>query len=687
MTPVEERPSVLVVDDEPRILDALRDLLSESFEVVSSADPLTALDILRRFQFAVILADQRMPGLTGDEFLARAQDLSDATRILVTGYADIDALIRAVNDGQIHTYVSKPWEPAQLRVTVFKAVDHCRRTLRRKLAAEQLVEKQTALAHSEAALRQQTKLLQSILDSMGDGVLVVDEHGKMVLGNPAAEAMMGPDTLRTPHSKWSEIYDIYHPGTGTLYPPDDLPLARAMRGETADGMELKYRHPLKAGDLYTSVNVRPLKDDEGRGRGGVAVVRDITATKHSQELLHRAKEEAERANRAKSEFLSRMSHELRTPLNSILGFAQVLEMACLPADETSSVEQILKGGRHLLNLINEVLDVARIEAGRLSLSPEPVHLQEVIQEALDLVRPLAQQRNITIGAVFTAGSDCVKADRQRLRQVLLNLLANGVKYNVEGGRLDVSIEPRENSMTRTAVTDTGPGIPQQERERLFRPFERLAGESLAVEGTGLGLALSKGLVEAMGGTIGVESDAGGSTFWFELAPAEPLADLLPEFDALILSQSGVITPPNQIVLYIEDNPSNMALMKRIAESRSEVQLIGASSGRLGLDLARTRRPDLILLDLHLPDISGQEVLQNLREDPETKTIPVVIVSADATPEQMQRSLASGALSYVTKPLDIASMLRLLDGVLKESAEAKVGRGPAASPEESPVADA
>jgi PAS domain S-box-containing protein len=686
MTPVEERPSVLVVDDEPRILDSLRDLLSESFEVVSSSDPLTALDILRRAQFAVILADQRMPGLTGDEFLARAQSLSDATRILVTGYADIDALIRAVNDGKIHTYVSKPWEPARLRVTVFKAVDHCRQTLSRKLAAEQLAEQQTALAHSEAALRQQTKLLQSILDSMGDGVLVVDESGKMVLGNPAAEAMVGADALHIPHSKWSEIYEIYNPATGSPYPPSDLPLARAMRGETADGVELKYRHPREAGDLYVSVNVRPLRDDEGRGRGGVAVVRDITATKRSQELLHRAKEEAERANRAKSDFLSRMSHELRTPLNSILGFAQVLEMASLPADEASSVEQILKGGRHLLSLINEVLDVSRIEAGRLSLSLEPVHLAEVIQEAIDLVRPLAQQRNITISSVFTAEDDYVRADRQRLRQVLLNLLANGVKYNVEGGRLEVSIEPQENKMVRTAVADTGRGIPPHEREKLFRPFERLAGESLAVEGTGLGLALSKGLVEAMGGAIGVESAAAGSRFWFDLAPAEPPDDFFPALDGLALSESEAVAQQNQLVLYIEDNPSNMALMKRIAESRSEVQLIGASSGRTGLDLARTRQPDLILLDLHLPDMSGQEVLLHLRAEPETRTIPVVVVSADATPEQIQRALGSGAISYVTKPLDIASMLLLLDEVLRESSDAKAGRASAASPEESRVAN-
>jgi CheY-like chemotaxis protein len=220
-------------------------------------------------------------------------------------------------------------------------------------------------------------------------------------------------------------------------------------------------------------------------------------------------------------------------------------------------------------------------------------------------------------------------------------------------------------MIRTAVSDTGPGISLQQRDKLFRPFERLEGESLAVEGTGLGLALSKGLVEAMGRTIGVDTAAGGgSTFWFELAHAEPPANVLEEFGDLLGSESSAGSGHGRLILYIEDNPSNMALMKRIAETRSEVQLIGASHGRLGLELAHAHRPDLILLDLHLPDISGQQVLELLREDPETKAIPVVIVSADATPEHMEQLLACGVQSYVTKPLDIAAMLRLLDGVLE-----------------------
>ncbi len=670
MTTAEERPHVLVVDDEPRILDSLRDLLSETFDVVSSGDPLVALEILRNAQFAVIMADQRMPGLTGDQFLQRAQDLSDATRILVTGYADIDALIRAVNNGQIHTYIPKPWEPAQLRVVVFKAVDHYRETVRRKQAAERLASQQEVLARSEAAFRQQTKLLQSILDNMGDGVLVADENGKMVLMNPATEKMLGPEALQAPHSTWSDNFGIYYPGTDTLYPPSELPLARGLRGESLDGVELLLRDSRKSGDVFVSVNVRPLKDDQGHGRGSVAVFRDITAAKRSQELVHQAKEEAERANRAKSDFLSRMSHELRTPLNSILGFAQLLALAPLSADDQSSVEHIMKGGHHLLNLINEILDVARIEAGRLSLTSEPVYLPEVIREALGLVRPLAQKRDITIRGAAEECHYYVKADRQRLRQVLLNLLANGVKYNVDGGRIEVSVETGNGGMIRTAVSDTGPGIPVGAREKLFRPFERLAGESLAAEGTGLGLALSKGLVEAMGGTIGVESSSacGGSVFWFELAGAERPADLLQELDSPVFSESQITATHSRAVLYIEDNPFNMTLMKRITDLRSDVRLIEASLGRLGLDLARAHRPDLILLDLHLPDMSGLEVLEDLQRDPRTSAIPVAIVSSDATPEQVRRLLDTGAQSYITKPLEISSMLHLLDEVLKSSGD-------------------
>lgn len=663
---------MLVVDDEPKILDALCQLLQESFEVVPSGSPAAALDLLRLVQFAVILADQRMPELTGDQFLAQAQQLSDATRILITGYTDIEALIRAVNQGQIHTYVSKPWDPAQLRVTVSEAAQFCQQSVRQKKAAEQLVEQQRALAVSEAAFRQQTKLLQSILDSMGEGVMVTDESGKIVMLNPAAEAMVGRQATDVPDSQRSERFGIFVPGTDTPYPSDELPLARAMRGQAVDGVQLFVRNQLKPQGMYVSVNVRPLNDDPGSKRGAVAVIHDITAARRAEKLLLKAKLEAERANRAKSEFLSRMSHELRTPLNSILGFAQVLEMGSLRPDELGPVEQILKGGRHLLTLINEVLDVARIESGKMALSLEPVLAGELMQEALDLIRPLAEQRSLVIVERLEEGS-YVRADRQRLHQVLLNLLSNAIKYNVEGGRIEVGCAPRSSGFLRITISDSGPGIPPEQREKLFRPFERLVSDSAAAAGTGLGLALSKGLVEAMDGALGVESRPGeGSTFWIDLLPADRPENSWQDLGVEQLVETSMDSPQRCVVLYVEDNPSNLALMERIAGLRKDVQLLGADEGRLGLDLANSHRPNLILLDLHLPDMTGLEVLQQLQANEATRAIPVVMVSADATLGHIEELRAAGAQSYMTKPLDISSMLRLLDqtrGTAPESSRA------------------
>ena len=380
MTEQLYKPRVLVVDDEPQILESIHALLEDDFDVVVSNDATQAVEFLRDAKIAVILADQRMPKLTGGEFLAKAREICDATRILITGYVDIDALIRAVNDGQIHSYVPKPWEPANLKVTVLKAAVYAKEITQRKRAAEIVAEQQEALARSEAAYRQQTKILRSILDSMSDGVLVTDDGGKMVLLNPAAEQMVGRSAGGTPQSQWVERFGIYVPGTDTPYPSDKLPLARAMRGDTEDGIELYIRNAEKPEGMFVSVNVRPLKDDSGEIRGGVAVVRDITLTKSTEDILRQAKEEAERANRAKSEFLSRMSHELRTPLNSILGFSQLLSLAGLAIQHQNHVQHILKGGYHLLELINEVLDLARIEAGRLSMSPEPVQVKDAAKE-------------------------------------------------------------------------------------------------------------------------------------------------------------------------------------------------------------------------------------------------------------------------------------------------------------------
>jgi signal transduction histidine kinase/response regulator RpfG family c-di-GMP phosphodiesterase len=673
MTEQPYKPRVLVVDDEPQILESIHALLEDDFDVVVSTDAMEAVEILKNAQVAVILADQRMPNLSGGEFLARAREICDATRILITGYVDIDALIRAVNDGQIHSYVPKPWEPANLKITVLKAATYAKEVTQRKRAAEIVSEQQNALARSEAAYRQQTKILRSVLDSMSDAVMVADEGGKIVLLNPAAEQLADSGASDTPLAKWSERYGIYRPGTASLYSADELPLARAIRGETADGIELYVRNADKPEGRFLSVSVRPLKDDSGDIRGGVAVVRDVTLAKSAESLLRQAKEEAERANRAKSEFLSRMSHELRTPLNSILGFAQLLAMADLAVQQQSNVQQILKGGYHLLELINEVLDLARVEAGRLSLSPEPVQIKDAVNEALDLMRPIASLQNITLSADFSAHGDrYVHADRQRLKQVLLNLLSNAIKFNRSNGMVVLRCEEAQNDRLRIEVADTGSGIDEEGLKKIFTPFERLGADRNAIGGTGLGLALSKRMIEAMGGAIGVESTVGvGSRFHFELSLVEHAAEpkMNRDFQAGLTALSQA-TSYLGTILYIEDNLSNIRLIQQILARYPGVRLLDAMQGKLGLELANTHTPDWILLDLHLPDMGGEEVLRILRQDQRTQAIPVTILSADATPSQINRLKAAGAREYLTKPLDVRQLIALLEDTLRREQPAQ-----------------
>jgi PAS domain S-box-containing protein len=383
--------------------------------------------------------------------------------------------------------------------------------------------------------------------------------------------------------------------------------------------------------------------------------------------LEQAKVAAEAANRAKSDFLSRMSHELRTPLNAILGFGQLLEMGSPTPRQRQQVEQILKGGRLLLDLINEVLDLARIEAGRMPLSLEPVPLRQACAEVCDLIRPLAEQHRVRVEAPCGTGSDLyVQADNQRLKQVLLNLLANGVKYNHAGGGVSLSWEELPEGRVRLAVRDTGPGIAPEKRARLFQPFDRLGAEATAVEGTGLGLVLSKRLTEAMGGTLDVASTVGrGTTVFVDLPRAEAPPPPV-EQQAAGAPAPDAARPGCRTILYIEDNRANLRLMEEILAYRPQFRLLWAMQGGAGLELAREHRPDLILLDVHLPDMPGDEVLRQVRADPVLRATHVVVISADATPHQVERLRAAGAWDYLTKPVSVARFLALLDGFLHET---------------------
>jgi len=378
--------------------------------------------------------------------------------------------------------------------------------------------------------------------------------------------------------------------------------------------------------------------------------------------LREAKDGAERANRAKSEFLSRMSHELRTPMNSVIGFGQLLNMSDeLSTEDHDAVDKILTGGRHLLALIDDVLDVSRIEVGAIELSIEPVDLEASIRSALDLVRPLAADRPVHVEWDRSATDGrYVMADARRFSQVLLNLLSNAVKYNAPDGTVTVSIDAGE-ATTKIHVSDTGNGMSAEQISRLFIPFERLGAERAGIQGTGLGLALSKRLVEAMYGTIGVESVPGaGSTFTVVLPTAERPAGLADEAPTIPVPAR---TGDGSTILYIEDNLANLKLIERVVARRPWIRLLSAMQGRLGLELARQHRPDLVLLDLHLPDLSGEEVLERLRLDPRTAAIPVVVISADATRRRIERLEADGIHAYLTKPFDVERLLTVFDEVL------------------------
>ena len=425
---------------------------------------------------------------------------------------------------------------------------------------------------------------------------------------------------------------------------------------------LNYRKD--GSEFWVELNIVPVANERGWWTHWVSVQREMTDRKAAQVVLEEARDEAQRANAAKSEFLSRMSHELRTPLNAILGFGQLLEMQAQTDRQRENVSHILSGGRHLLDLINEVLDISRIESGKIELTIAPIKVADVFNEASALIQPLAARRNVRIGrCVGNACDGVVEADRQRLHQVVLNLLSNAVKYNRTGGTVSVSCDlATEAGQLRLSVSDTGPGIESADLAKLFTPFERLGAERSGIEGTGIGLALSKRLVEAMGGTIGVESVPGrGSTFYCEL-PA--IGNPAGTTDAAAEPKAQNLAAVGPAVLYIEDNPSNFALVEQVFElQRPSIRLLGAMLGQLGLDMAREHLPELILLDLHLPDVAGEEVLRQLQADALTRDIPVVMVSADATTEQPRRLLELGARAYLTKPLKITALVEAVDEAL------------------------
>ncbi|HEV2132092.1 MAG TPA: PAS domain S-box protein [Longimicrobiaceae bacterium] len=530
----------------------------------------------------------------------------------------------------------------------------------------------TERKRAEAELIRQKAYFEGIIDSLDAGVAVFDRTGRFEY--VSRTAVSDAELRRWIIGKTNEDYSRRRGIPPEISEQRQRSLDRALAEGKPNEFEQEMRRP-DGSTRHMLRRVLPLLDEAGEVERVIGYSVDITERKQAEEKLRQATEvaeqarqEAERANRAKSEFLSRMSHELRTPMNSILGFAQLLERSELSPKHTKSVQHILKAGRHLLHLINEVLEIARIEAGRQNFSLEPVRIGPVLQEAIGLVRPLAAQWNVELDDEPGADADLfVRADRQRLVQVLLNLLSNAIKYNRPAGRVRLScVAAGEPGRLAVRVEDTGRGIPEDKADELFTPFSRLGAEQTDVEGTGLGLALSQRLAEAMGGDLWLErsSDA-GSVFRLDLVSAEdPVARLdAPETPGAVLESAA---HREATLLYIEDNLANLSLVETILLSRPQWRTVPALQGQLGLELAREHLPDLILLDLHLPDINGEEVLRRLRADARTATIPVVIVSADATRSSVERLRSAGADAYLTKPLDIDEFLETVGRFLPEN---------------------
>jgi PAS domain S-box-containing protein len=509
----------------------------------------------------------------------------------------------------------------------------------------------TRVAHLE-----DERFLSSIVEQVPDAMFVKDATTlEYVLFNRALESVLG--RTRAEIAGRTDA-DLFPPAQAQALAERDRAALRA--SGLVDVGEESFRTHEHGWRTFHTKRVA-IADDHGVPRYLLGIARDITEQRLAEVALREARAVAERASRAKSDFLARVSHELRTPLNAVLGFAQLFQPERLSPADRENVQQILAGGRHLLELIDQVLDISRIEAGHLLLTREAVDVYGVAREATEMIRPLAAARDVTVRLASRSPQATALVDRHHLRQVLLNLCSNGVKYNRPGGSVTVSWQASGASVVRLAVHDEGIGIAAEKLPRLFTPFERLGAEQTTVEGTGLGLALCKRLVEAMGGALSVESQPGrGSTFFVDL-PAAPVA-------------GAATTPPpapepsparavSGLVLYVEDTPANARLMQRLMSRRPGVNLLVAPDGRTGLALFARHRPPLVVLDLHLPDMSGEDVLREIRQSHDGPQPRIAVLTADASSTQRERLLALGADAYLTKPLNIADMLALLDGTL------------------------
>ena len=637
---------------------------------------------------------ERMLGYTAAEVLdmITPADISDPQEVIARAKAlslelgthitpGFEALVfkasRGIEDIYELTYIRKDGSrfPAVVSVTALRddagtiigylliGTDN---TARKQVEAEQKL--------LDQRLRDQQFYTRSLIESNIDALMTTDPAGIITDVNKQMEALTGctrDELIGAPFKNY--FTDPERAEAGIRW---------VLSGSKVTDYELTAR-ARDGKETVVSYNATTFYDRDRKLQGVFAAARDVTERKRFLQTLQennieleRAKAAAEKANLAKSDFLSSMSHELRSPLNAILGFAQLMISDTPPptAAQVASIDPILRAGWYLLELINEILDLAQIESGKLALSLEPTSVGDVMAECQAMIEPQGQKRGIGMRFPHFEIPCFVDADRTRLKQVIINLLSNAIKYNRVNGTVMVECAPQGPERIRISVRDTGAGLPPEMMKQLFQSFNRLGRETSAEEGTGIGLVMSKRLVEMMGGAIGVESTVGlGSVFWFDLNAAgapgltedhDEAAEILPAED-----RNGA---PLRTLLYVEDNPANLQLVERLIARRPDILLLSARDGKTGIRLARDKRPDVVLMDINLPGISGIEALRILREHSETARIPVVALSANAMPRDIEKGLAAGFFRYLTKPIKVDEFMKTVDVALEFASQAAGG---------------
>jgi PAS domain S-box-containing protein len=626
---------------------------------------------------AAEVMNQRTPADISDplEVIERAKTLTEELGTPIT--PGFEALVfkasRGIEDIYELTYIRKDGSrfPAMVSVTALRDAEN---TIIGYLligtdntARKQVEEERKKL---DQRLRDQQFYTRSLIESNMDAIMTTDPFGIISDVNKQMEALTGctrDELIGAPFKSFFTDPDRAEAG-----------IHRVLRENRISNYELTAR-AVDGKETVVSYNATTFYDRGRTLQGVFAAARDVTDRKLLDQILlannvelKNAKSAADKANLAKSEFLSSMSHELRTPLNAILGFAQLVDTGtpALTLPQKRSMEQIIQAGWYLLELINEILDLALIESGKLMLSAEPVDVSKVMLECQAMVEPQAQARGVSVSFPASDVPYFVTADRTRVKQVLINLLSNAIKYNLVGGTVLVSCAPSANvpGRLRICVEDTGNGLPAEKLNQLFQPFNRLGQEANTEEGTGIGLVVCKRLVEIMGGVIGVESAVGvGSVFWFEFSLADAQTPLSKDDKpASIANRRKVSTGQLHTLLYVEDNLGNLRLVEEIMARRPDIRLISARDGLQGIDLARAAMPDAILMDINLPGISGIDALKSLADDPNTAHIPVIALSANAIPRDIERGLQAGFFRYLTKPIKVVEFMHTVDEALNFS---------------------